>query len=554
MPRLYLTRNLTIALILLTIVVFLEFFGFYHYAHLHITAFYPTNFDQTSYLPMAYSQYLTIKKLGLISGLPLAQNLPSGPLFIWQTIPWFLIFGASRFSALGLNFFYFLILQSVIISLVWRYTKAWSLCALALGLIFLLHAPFNGAGGLFDFRIDFMALCLYGITIATVLMSRIFLDRNWVIIAALAGGCLTLLRVITCAYLFFIFGVLLVIWLISYYLQPTQRELIKSRLKNLLLYQGIIFLFVVPFLWINRQALYNYYIVGHITGKEKYIRALSAGVHDWVSNLLFYPDNILTVQLGQYTHTIILSVLLIGILFAIFLRRTIQNGSLGGSFGIGCYYLTLAFAAPLMVLTADTSKSTVVAGITTIPLILLTLWIWMGVITSLKQPLLTTLFKAAAIYIVLLSISYQRHHYDIPMNSQQQQTLNTITHVYDQIGSYAVNHQWKNVNLSVDQILDYLASGAIETLYYERHGILLNVNIQALGGSIFSINEARALNSLKRSNVVIFEDDNKEDFSYYPLNASVQKLKTRLLPYIHKHFKTLTIFTVDNKSFHVYVR
>ena len=72
---------------------------------------------------------------------------------------------------------------------------------MVLGLILCLSTAWIPQGGLFDFRADLMAYCLYGIWACAILRSKLFLDRRRAIGCSLIGAFLVANRFLTIVYL-----------------------------------------------------------------------------------------------------------------------------------------------------------------------------------------------------------------------------------------------------------------------------------------------------------------------------------------------------------------
>src|SRR5262249_36123381 len=147
---------------------------------------------------------------GLLPGLWYGLNmlLPQGVMIQVQGSLLFLLLGPSRLSALTLNFIYFALLQCVLAATLRWLSGRWSLALLGVGLLLSAKTPFFWAGGLMDFRIDFISFCLFGIFMCVVLRSRMFVSRRWSLVVGLVGANMALFRFLTLAYLGGILGLL----------------------------------------------------------------------------------------------------------------------------------------------------------------------------------------------------------------------------------------------------------------------------------------------------------------------------------------------------------
>ena len=159
-----------------------------------------------------------------------------------------------------------------------------------------------------------------------------------------------------------------------------------------------------------------------------------------------------------------------------------------------------------------------------------------------------------AILIFLSGFYNQVHSLHHKISQNKQHVLTTITKMYQDIGDYAQAKHWSQVHLSVDQIVDYLTASSLTTVYYETRHILLNAVIEKLGGTIFSITEKEAQQSLKVSNVVILNLDHHDKItSPYPFNQSIAQLKPFIENYTRAHFVLLGDYQLGDATYSVYV-
>ena len=143
---------------------------------------------------------------------------------------------------------------------------------LALGLVLSeITLWFWEGDGLFDFRIDFLAYCLYGIWVCAVIRSQLFLHRNLSLGCGLIGTFLVLNRFVTFTYLVGVSaGFALFCGIIARWRKDAEVVLrLRERLLNLGLSTALLIILVVPMLIHNWKAIEGYYVVGHAVGDEK---------------------------------------------------------------------------------------------------------------------------------------------------------------------------------------------------------------------------------------------------------------------------------------------
>lgn len=549
--------NAPLGLFFFTFFILIEFYFFKSYILKNITYFYPTSFDQASYLPLTYSTYENVKQYGLISGFSISPPLATGFLFPIQATLFYLAFGASRFVSLLPNFIYFILLQIMSLVAIRSLTKKNYFSFIFLGLILAIDTPFAHSGGLMDFRIDFMAFCLYGIILGSAIKSKLFLNTKWSLITALFSVILMLLRCITIVYLPILFG-MTVIYL-YFITRPSSKNNIaysdnKLRLRNLLLISiclGIVALF---YIWLNRNVLFNYYMVGHFLGNEKNIRALEVGVTSFASLLLFYPTSLLIDHITPLGIEMGISFLALLTFVLLKTKSIVKSTTNDIPWKIGLMFLLCSLFVPLLILTLDVNKSPVVGSIMVMPL----LWLIMGYGLYIDKKLMPTrnnsmILSYLGVLFLTIGLWHQLSNFLQHKSKNQYANLSAITKMYQDIGDYAVAQNWAEIRLSDDQICDYLTSGGMETVYYETRGKLLPINIERMGGAIFAIKKEEAISSLEKSNVVILNLNDYPGNSPYPFNQSIRELKPFLAHFAETHFTRLGDYQFMDSTFRVYV-
>ena len=332
----------------------------------------------------------------------------------------------------------------------------------------------------------------------------------------------------------------IVIFILGYFLLHKDAHQ-QARVKNLLLFSVIVLAVVFPVLWVNKTALYNYYVVGHITGNEKFIRAALTHTTDFWKSLFYYPGALLIRGIGKLTMLFIL--LMLGIAWMVQRRWR-------ASFSPISFCLLLALFVPMVILTLDMQKSAVVSTVMVIPLL------WLIVIALLKMQITQTRYWLPIITgaTLLLATYTQGMGYYPKLSTAQKTDLKNITAMHLAIGDYATSHHWPSITLSLDQIDDRVTSGTLTALYFEKRHRMLWVNNVPLGGAIFAISKSDAIKSLEKSNVAIFDVSHTKSNHGFPLNAAVDRMKPALVYYLLRHYSLLKIVKIGRHQFAVFVR
>ena len=544
-----------------------EYLLFRTYVLREISNNYPAWSDQTAYLTLSYTLYENILNNGLLSALAHNPPTPTTFLFPIQAAIFFLFFGASRVSALSLNFIYFASLQLTLTKTIQSITKNYLISLVILGLLLsTLWASSMSWGGIIDFRIDFMATCLFGILISFIMQSKILLNTKWTIIAAFIAIFLVLLRYIEGVYLLCIFVTLffyLIIIQRSYLHNNKSVVSINKRIKNFFVFTSISFFCSVPFAWQSKASFYNYYVLGHIKNTEKYIRAAEAGVTNLYSNLLFYPKTIVSAQLGQPILWGSIACLYIASIYLILNKYYPSNkpsqNKLSTNYPdwIILAFLIISILVPICILTLDFAKSPIVGSVVIIPFLWLVALSW----NFISQRVIHTYPKAKYIFMFLSSMiflygimhwssNFSRHH-DFYYEDHISQIIKMDTDIGNYLESAYTNQA---TYIAADQTTDYLLF-PIVPIYYEKHGKLLNIIQSLLGSTIFSISSKKAINELQHANVYITQVDSyAQQHSAYPFNNDMIKIHPILLKIVKKHWVRLGDYHFKGHHYRVYIR
>jgi hypothetical protein len=548
----------------LALLVAVEFLLFLVFYSREIAWYPPLSFDQTQYLTQAYQLQ--------------EQALWQGPHNLWNNL-WSsghatgvglpiegaitgLLFGGTRLPQLFVLFFVFVLSQLFAFytaHAVWRRREYGYIIV---GLILCQTTAWFQAGGLFDFRIDFFAYCFYGIWACAVIRSDLFLDRRWAIGSAVIGSILVLNRFLTVSYLLGVNIGILAILVVIIAVKRADAGLVartRRRLANFGISFGLFIAIVAPFLIRNWAAIHDYYVFGHGISAEKEVRAQEVGVHDLVGHLLFYPISMIRDHWGPA----FLCAAALAILAAIVLRlrnrerpaNTGRPDETPESRPLQIIYLLGAIAGPLIVLTIDISKSTVVGGIVGIPAALLVVLLVAAIgtkpleISSLSGQ---TFFGAVAGLIFAIGLlNFAGHTTRHLPQSGQRRYYESLTNLDKWLVEYAAARNWKDPTISFDIISGDLNAGTITVTGYERlHQLIIFHPL--LAGDIMGLNRAAALSYLAQSDFVVLTNSPKTGVD--PFYESIRQYWDDLHMWAEKNMVMSRRLTVDDFTATVYIR
>ena len=475
----------------------------------------PANYDQTGYLTSAYYIENGVRQKGFIE---LARGIgnrghPTGVALPIEGALAGLFFGGARLPQLFVIFLAFCALQIFAFATARAVWNSRAHGYMFLGLILCQTTPWYWAGGLFDFRFDFVAYCLYGIWVCAALRSQLFLDRKWAIGCGLIGAFLVLQRFLTFVYLLGISAGFAGFCLALGFLWRADKDLVQriwKRLSNLALSIGVLAVLVAPFFIRNWEAIYNYYAIGHGVSIEKDVYARELGIGSLTDHLLFYPKSIFRDHWGLiFLLGIIIAI--VGSLIARFLdRRKIAPSDAvprqEETFLLQTIFLLGAILGPIVVLTVDIEKSPVVGSIVGVPSALMFVVLAFRlapVFGELKGSLSRKILLACSLVIFALGVVNAFHHLrrHLPEYAQRRD-LARLVDLNKWLVAYASEHGWTDPTISFDVLSPWFQSGGITDTGFEESGKLVWFHV-LLSNGMGAVKRPEALALLAKSDFVV---------------------------------------------------
>jgi hypothetical protein len=513
--------------LLLGSVLVLEAFIFYRSVIHDVTPFYPINFDQLSYYIEAY-RIIDKGWLAVIEEIGHGTQ-PAGVSLTVQGAILGLLFGANRTVLISINLIYFFALELVLYGVVYARTRSLSLAWISVALLICSQSLYNGAGGLYDFRIDFSALCLYGIWVCLVLWSHVFHHTGRAFIASAVAILLVSFRFLAILYVGAVLVSLLGILLSVTLRRPSaESRIARRRIGNLLAAGTVIVLFAAPLLYSARDAIYNYYIIGHVLGEEKYIRAQELGLHSVAGHLLYYPRSIFHDHLNwSRRFWLTVAILVAGCVTnprtnkELALRRLREHR-------FDLVAVVCAVVAPVIILSSDISKSQVAGGVVIVPIVLLVTLLSGSIWGPNKPETIETAIaggstetitsrKLAAVFdklsgmlrfagvagFTLIGISSFVAH-GAALANRPVSELRRINALNNAVAEFLIKSTRAQPRISFDRVSDFMNWGTIILFGYEQFGHL--IDLTPLFSGIFAIPRDVAIKLFMESDVIILTD------------------------------------------------
>jgi len=490
-----------------------------------ITWAHPGTMDQTGYLSASYENYEYSRDQGLGATLIRGLRAPAatGIMLPLQGTLIFSILGPSRHSALMLNFLYFAGLQ---LALFWTCrwgSQRWWPGFVALGLLLAVHSPWFYCGGLTDFRIDFIAMCLYGLTLCAILRSNLFASYRWAAAAGATATMLVMFRFLTSVYLFGLGFSLLAYLLVGWWMARHNvelRALFKRRLRGAALAACVLCVIAVPLLWKNRAAINGYYVQNHLVGNEKTLRAEEQLIHSPLDHWKFYPLSLATDHLG--TTFLWLTGGMLVVAFGAYCWRRREPASTGVPFvGLsgGVWLCGTAIGFPLLVLSLNEAKSPIVVNITVLPLVaLLALLIRQGIGSSEHR---RWLGRTLAVVAMLVGLGQLISSANAHLHGFEHEDQRRLLAVHDQMIDDVVRKKIDEPQVGYNLVADHLNVGTLGVLAYERRSARIRAKFEL--SSLFEQDATTFLDRMDSCQMVVLMSQTPRTDFEYPGNRQMRE-------------------------------
>jgi hypothetical protein len=557
-----------LAYVIFVALLSLEFLFFCRFAEREIIWAYPNHHDQLGFLFGTYDLYADFLNSGFGAWRRYLTNpTPQGILFPVQGFFLCLLFGATRLTCLGVNFILFGALQACLMYALRCLTGNIWFGFVGVGLLLSQISAFFFAGGLFDYRIDFSAYCLYGIWTLMVLRSGVFSDTKWTIVAALVAAWLVLTRFVAVPYILGATSLTSLVIGMKYrraHFEGTERKEVLGRITRAGLFLTIVAASTTPFIYLARNAIWKYYGGHHLIGHEKYIRAAEQGITGLLGHLTFYPDSIWSDHLGPRFIVLSLGLLCVAFAFRRAHRKDPASASSDPPRPIQAFLFVVAtIVTPLIVLTLNPTKSHVVGGIVGVPVALVVLLaisrIGLGTNPGTQNTFLSP--RACAI-LATVSMAFGTWNYLSHLTGHgpffdRRVEITHLMKIYDTIGRYVETAGWKGKPFfSVNLKTDAMNGPAISVAEFERRGVIIRLE-RLLGNSIFAGDRDAVFQQLRQTDILVLGDTSKRFglSEHYPIHHSLTPLSGDIERWARSELVSLVSTpSVEGRGYTVYVR
>ena len=509
----------------------LEWLLFQTYFIREISWGYPIGHDQTVYLSRYYSDCLELLNEGIFGYLikPWVggySDVPTGILLQYEAALSSLIFGASRLNALFVNFINYVFLQILFYVSIKRIANndtAFSL--LCLGLLLAVGTPFLIFGGIFDFRLDFLAFCLFGSFAASVVTSNAFENRRWALVSGALGGLVILSRFNTVIYMALIYLILLSATILiclykKYRSQSYQSEIIRT--KNILLSASSIFIIsCLPFVF-SMKAIIAYYSV--VNAKEGYsIWSIERGVTSVYDNIIYY----LTVSFSQMKTVILVTASLSISFIIVFAKKVDCSSRVFSRLKNNFVFLVISFCIPLLILFSVKSSNQCVISIINVPFLFLLIFPLLIVYSGINDKA-KSVCKVIFIIIFILSVLLQVNSYSKRgFHAKNRSDTLQVIDLYEKMGDLCQLYDINAPKILIDSVRQYFTPGILDGLFFEQHHSLLKARM-LLAFDIFLEDKRAALKQVDECDFALLTYKSFPHERNYPVTNTINSIRDEL--------------------------
>lgn len=541
----YLEKNFIVAIIIIMIIF--EYLLFRTYVYREVINKIPRNADQLSYMTASYSIYenIILRNWGAVLEVINSEVLTGGLVFI-GVINLFL-FGESYNSFLLFNFFLYVLAQIVGSMTIYKISKnKWNIL-LFIGLFLSLKSPFYWAGDLLDFRQDFAAFCLYTIWLSFLILYISTENSRYFLYSALVAGTLIFCRMLSCIYI--VFNIFTLEFIYNFIFKKIK---ITEGIINIIKYGLFVIIGGGWFLLLRIPNFLSYYINLHVMNDEPAIRAVEQKVYNWQDNILFYPKSMIKDHIGIFLMCLLIIVGGYGFLIVKKKLNVIQKIIL-----LECI---ISILIPIIILTIDVSKSSVVINIVSGAVVSLIALLWIVVDekkVKLRKKIPVIIFLVGITFFIK-NITSCHQGYSI----QEQRPLIKINSI---IAEYIIETENNEPRILVDHLFDAIKDTSVKYWLYENYKKNINVldavdamnpfedGIVKVSEVAKTFNDEEIADALDKADIIVVSSEGYGE-SLYITDKEYDKYRDRIWEYANEKLNLIDTVKIDGYKVSVFGR
>jgi len=518
----------------------LQYLLFRQFIFREILPIYPMAHDQVGYFNQTYELFQAVQIIDWHAIINTITTYHTGVLLQGITSLGYVFFGPSREVALTVNFLFFLFLQIYQLRFSKKMLSSFAGFFYFCGMIIALPTIYYFVGGMFDYRLDFAAFCLNFLVIEEIIIYLKTKEKNSFLILTFFLTALFYTRTYNLI-VYCLVGFLLFV----FFFLTKKLKAYKLIFASLL----IAYILAFPYFFANLKNLYNYYYIGHVSGKEKEYRKEESKTQNEIDSLLYYPKTLFDSHLKQKQALFILIQSIIFLTFIIGAKKNKNKYFLDELCVIVIFFITF-----LTVYTMDTSKSPVVGMNLAIYVLMLLFLLYINFSAILKSKGNIIYLIAGFVFLAGSYFSFKQFNISLGFSSnyQYKNVGKMMEYVNQKVNEYRINSPIIAAFYN-NELSDRLA------IYYQAYdNNKLTPYKQYLGNSLgwhldqVSIDKARSL--VLQSNIVFYNLGDWE-INWIPFNKNYKEIRNGSKDIVEKYFcKEGPIFDLPWGKVQIYLR
>lgn len=517
---------------------------FIYTATTYVTPFYPRYFDQIQYLRESYLAFEEMRNNGLWNALygTLKNEVAQGVWHDFVALISMSIFGPHRISALLVNFVWIVFFQIALFFTTLSLSRNISVALISFLIPLLIQGiwrPDNG-GSLYDFRLDHLAMCMMGLSITACLKTEFFSNRKWSIIFGLLVGITITGRFLTVVY----FGLIYILLLSSLLLLRNK----LYRISNLIISGIVAAPLVIIFFFHNWRRIYDYYLIGHVVGIEKTVRASGLNIYETFLYIIF--NGLFGFQ-GSSLFAACLAILIICFLIKKTEVKEVEKKIPQWNY-LWWYIVGFVFLiSPIIILSFESETQNAVLSILTPGVLVFFLGLIIPCYLELEM-LKKTLAKKLLIALTILSlITFTSSNRHFPNFNEFSLNAFKINEIADYIFKYSTENNL-STKIATNRIVEFLDANIQKIVIYERHGRMISLEGALPIGNLAAAT-SEILNRLEGSDLA-FSIESPLISRGFPSELQMQALQENFQKIYQAKFRLVSSIDVFGNQLKVYER
>ena len=528
-------------LLKLKYLIILEMAAFIYAVKSYIVNIYPRHFDQIQYLAEVYRSYEKYRLDGLMAGFKETFTNPSAQGAIYDSLALLIMMalGAGRLSALLLNIIAFIGWQIIIFYSIRKIFSSQNLAITAAALPLALSGiwQINSPGTAFDFRLDYLAMCLYGASAFMYILTDNFKNKKWSVIFSFVVALTILCRYLTVVYFLAIF-----LFIVPIYINK------GLQLKNILGCALMVTILTLPFFIFNYELIYNYYVIGHVLGEEQAIRASGFNIFQtfwYIVQIGFIK------QIGSFFYYILALILFVST-FSLLRNKSLKPDK-GQLVNVNLLKAGLFFIMPpLLLLSLETQTSEVVLSILIPGFLLLIFSVVWPLLKNLHSHRPNSINYLCLILVFLITVNFCTNLIKVPYEESYRRSADEVNQVANLVSQFSQERHINNIKIGADRITDHLDAQILRVVIYEKIGVLMPLEM-TLPIGIFHISDEKIMDQLKKTDIYI-ETNAPKLVDGFPYDMDMQANYEQIHQFCLQHMIFVKGTNIFGRSISLYVK